>query len=142
MARRFKETLDLFLQASGGKLSNNKCMIYTWNVPRHITQRISLIMEIPAQGNWSHFKYLGLPLAKDSIKSEIWVKLIEKLKGKLQSWGMYWLNLAGRTILIKVVLTALPIYQFSTSLAPCAYGCLLEQERWQIDRLGGLKEQP
>eukprot|EP00253_Pinus_taeda_P001792 PITA_01792 len=120
MARRFKETLDLFLQASGGKLSNNKCMIYTWNVPRHITQRISLIMEIPAQGNWSHFKYLGLPLAKDSIKSEIWVKLIEKLRGKLQSWGMYWLNLAGRTILIKAVLSALPIYQFAITLAPAS----------------------
>eukprot|EP00253_Pinus_taeda_P008374 PITA_08374 len=120
MASRFKETLDLFLQASGGKLSNSKCMIYTWNVPRHITQRISLIMEIPAQGNWSHFKYLGLPLAKDSIKSEIWVKLIEKLRGKLQSWGVYWLNLAGRTILIKAVLSALPIYQFATTLAPAS----------------------
>eukprot|EP00253_Pinus_taeda_P010854 PITA_10854 len=120
MARRFKETLDLFLQDSVGKLSNNKCMIYTWNVPRHITQRISLIMEIPAQGNWSHFKYLGLPLAKDSIKSEIRVKLIEKLRGKLQSWGMYWFNLAGRTILIKAVLSALPIYQFAITLAPAS----------------------
>eukprot|EP00253_Pinus_taeda_P027507 PITA_27507 len=118
MARRFKETLDLFLQASGGKLSNNKCMIYTWNVLRHITQRISLIMEIPAQGNWSHFMYLGLPLAKESIKTEIWVKLIEKLREKLQSWGVYWLNLAGRTILIKAILLALPIYQFATTLAP------------------------
>eukprot|EP00253_Pinus_taeda_P026343 PITA_26343 len=120
MARRFKETLDLFLQASGGKLSNRKCMIYTWNVPRHITQRISLIMEIPAQGNWSDFKYLGLPLAKDTIKSEMWVKLIEKLRGKLHSWGMYWLNLAGRTILIKAVLSALPIYQFAITLVPAS----------------------
>eukprot|EP00253_Pinus_taeda_P033675 PITA_33675 len=120
MARRFKETLDLFLQASGGKLNNNKCMIYTWNVPRYITQRISLIMEIPAQGNWSYFMYLGLPLAKETIKSEIWVKLIEKLRGKLQSWGVYWLNLAGRTILIKAILSALPIYQFATTLAPAS----------------------
>eukprot|EP00253_Pinus_taeda_P015197 PITA_15197 len=120
MARRFKETLDLFLQASGGKLKNNKCMIYTWNVPRHITQRISLIMEIPAQGNWSHFMYLGLPLAKETIKTEIWAKLIEKLRGKLQSWGVYWLNLAGRTILIKAILSALPIYQFATTLAPAS----------------------
>eukprot|EP00253_Pinus_taeda_P002659 PITA_02659 len=120
MARRFKETLDLLLQASGGKLSNNKCMIYTWNFPRHITQRISIIMEIPAQGNWSYFKYLGLPPAKDTIKSEIWVKLIEKLRGKLQSWGMYWLNLAGRTTLIKAILSALPIYQFAITLVPAS----------------------
>eukprot|EP00253_Pinus_taeda_P008074 PITA_08074 len=79
MARRFKKTLDLFLQVSGGKLNNNKCMLYTWNVPRHITQRISIILDIPAQRNWSHFMYLGLPLAKNSIKTEIWVKVIEKL---------------------------------------------------------------
>eukprot|EP00253_Pinus_taeda_P035640 PITA_35640 len=120
MARRFKKTLDLFLQASGGNLSNNKCMTYTWNVPRYITQRISIIMEIPAQRNWSHFMYLGLPLAKESIKTEIWVKLIEKLRGKLQSWGVYWLNLAGRTILIKAILSALPIYQFATTLTPAS----------------------
>eukprot|EP00253_Pinus_taeda_P031988 PITA_31988 len=75
MARRFRETLDLFLQASG---------------------------------------------AKETIKSEIWVKLIEKLRGKLQSWGVYWLNLAGRTILIKAILSALPIYQFATTLAPAS----------------------
>lgn len=120
MARRFKKTLDLFLQASGGKLNNNKCMIYTWNVPRHIIQRISIIMEIPAQRNWNHFMYLGLPLAKESIKTEIWAKLIEKLRGKLQSWGVYWLNLAGRTILIKAILSALPIYQFAITLAPAS----------------------
>eukprot|EP00253_Pinus_taeda_P028873 PITA_28873 len=120
MARRFKEVLELFLQASGGKLNNSKCMIYTWNVPRHITQRISRIMEIPAQGNWSFFKYLGLPLARETVKSQIWIKLIENMRSKLQSWGMHWLNLAGRSILIKSVLSALPIYQFAITLAPAS----------------------
>jgi len=72
MARRFKQTLDLFLLVSGGKLNNNKCKIYTWNVPRQIIQRISSILDIPAQMNWSHFMYLGLPLAKELVKTEIW----------------------------------------------------------------------
>eukprot|EP00253_Pinus_taeda_P017560 PITA_17560 len=95
-------------------------MLYTLNVPRHITQRISIILDIPTQRNWSHFMYLGLPLAKDSIKTEIWVKVTEKLRGKLQSWGMLWLNLAGRTTLIKAILSALPIYQFAITLAPAS----------------------
>eukprot|EP00253_Pinus_taeda_P032878 PITA_32878 len=120
MARRFKNILDLFLQASGGKLNNKKCMVYTSNVPRYIAQRISMIMEILAQSNWSHFTYLGLPLAKEAIKTEVWVKLVEKLRGKLQSWGVYWLNLAGRTILIKAILSALPIYQFATIITPAS----------------------
>eukprot|EP00253_Pinus_taeda_P008030 PITA_08030 len=101
MARRFKRVLDAFLQASGGKLNNRKCKIYTWNVPHQIQQRISQILDIPLQRNWSSFSYLGLPLAKEHIKAEVWTKHIEKMRGLLQSWGASWLNLAGRTILIK-----------------------------------------
>eukprot|EP00253_Pinus_taeda_P018624 PITA_18624 len=120
MAKRFKKMLDPFLLASGGKLNNKKCNIYTWNVPWQIIQIISSILDIPTQRNWSYFMYLGLPLAKESVKSEIWVKLIEKSRGKLQSWGMTWLNLAGRTTLIKAILSALPIYQFAVTLAPAS----------------------
>eukprot|EP00253_Pinus_taeda_P005844 PITA_05844 len=118
MARRFKRILDAFLSASGGKLNNRKCRIYTWNVPPQIQQRISLILDIPVQRNWGSFPYLGLPLAKESVKSEVWTKHIEKMRGLLQGWGASWLNLAGRTILIKAVLSALPIYQYTVIMAP------------------------
>lgn len=110
IARRFKRILDTFLAVSGGMLNNKKCSIYTWNVSLQVMQRISLIMDIPVQRNWSHFSYLGLPLAKEVVKSEISNKQIEKMRGLLQSWGLSWLNLAGRTILIKALLSALPIY--------------------------------
>jgi hypothetical protein len=36
----------------------------------------------------------------------------------MDHWGAFWLNLAGRTVLIKSVLSALPIFQFSSLLAP------------------------
>eukprot|EP00253_Pinus_taeda_P013228 PITA_13228 len=120
MARRFKRVLDAFLQVSGGKLNNRKCKIYTWNVPYQIQQRISQILDIPLQRNWSSFSYLGLPLAKEHIKAEVWTKHIEKMRGLLQSWGASWLNLAGRTILIKVVLSGLPIYQYAVIMAPAS----------------------
>eukprot|EP00253_Pinus_taeda_P010908 PITA_10908 len=120
MARRFKRILDAFLSASGGKLNNRKCRIYTWNVPPQIQQRISLILNIPVQRNWSSFPYLGLPLAKESVKYEVWTKHIEKMRGLLQGWGASWLNLAGRTILIKAVLSALLIYQYAVIMAPAS----------------------
>eukprot|EP00253_Pinus_taeda_P012762 PITA_12762 len=120
MARRFKKTLDIFLEVSGGMLNNNKCKIYTWNIPPQIMQRISLIMDILVQRNWSHFSYLGLLLAKEIVKSEIWIKQIEKMRGLLQSLGLSWLNLVGRTTLIKVLLSALPIYQYAVTLAPAS----------------------
>ena len=83
-------------------------------------QRISLIMDISVQRNWSHFSYLSLPLAKEIVKSEIWIKQIEKMIGLLQSWGLSWLNLVGRTTLIKALLSALPIYQYVVTLAPAS----------------------
>eukprot|EP00253_Pinus_taeda_P021165 PITA_21165 len=118
MAKRFKKVLDAFLAASGGKLNNRKCKIYTWNVPLQIQQRISLILDIPVQRNWSSFSYLGLPLTKETVKAEIWAKHIERMRGLLQSWGVSWLNLAGRVILIKAILSALPICQYAIILAP------------------------
>ena len=83
-------------------------------------KRISQIMDTPIQKNWSHFSYLGLLLAKEVLKSETWNKQIEKMKGNLQSWGLMWLNLAGRTIFIKALLSALPIYQYVVILAPAS----------------------
>lgn len=110
--------VDNFLAVSGGLLNNKKCRIYTWNVPNNIMQRISQILVMPVQQTWCHFIYLGLPLAKEGIKSETWNKQIEKVRGKIQSWGMMWLNLVGITILIKVLLSVLPIYQFALISAP------------------------
>ena len=40
------------------------------------------------------------------------------MKDKIQKWGMMWLNMAGRVILIKALLTTLPIYQYAIILAP------------------------
>jgi len=120
MAKRFKKVLDAFLAVSGGQLNNRKCKIYTWNVPALIQQRISLILDIPVQRNWSFFNYLGLPLVKEKVKAEIWVKHIEKMRSLLQSWGVAWLNLAGRSILIKSILSALPIYQYAVIMAPAS----------------------
>ena len=43
---------------------------------------------------------------------------MEKLKAKIQRWGASWLTLAGKLILLKFVLSSIPIYQSSILLAP------------------------
>lgn len=88
MARRIKKVLRNFLESSRGLLYNNKCIIYGWNTPSHTLQKISEILEIPFQEKWSHFQYLGLPISKENLKTEIWNKYIEKMKQKVQNWGM------------------------------------------------------
>eukprot|EP00253_Pinus_taeda_P001849 PITA_01849 len=93
MAKRFKKTLVTFLTTSGGKLNNKKCKMYTWNVSLQIMQRISMILDIPVQRNWSYFSYLGLPLAKEIVKQNY----------PHQGYSL-----------------RLPIYQYAVTLAPAS----------------------
>ena len=44
--------------------------------------------------------------------------IIGKLKAKIALWGGHWLTKAGKLILIKSILSTLPIYQSSLLLAP------------------------
>ena len=68
--------------------------------------------------NWEAFKYLGFPIFKSAPRASHWSHLAEKLKNKFTYWGANWLNLAGKTVLIKAVVSSLPIYQCSLLLAP------------------------
>jgi len=43
---------------------------------------------------------------------------LQNVKENMESWGSRWLNLAGRVVLIKSFLLDLPIFQFSSLLAP------------------------
>ena len=47
-----------------------------------------------------------------------WNPIIDKLKAKIQNWGVGWLTLVGKLVLLKLVLSSIPIYQSSILLAP------------------------
>ena len=68
--------------------------------------------------DWDNFTYLGIPICKIKIKPANWEPIIDKIKDKIQRWNANWLNLVGKTTLIKVVLNSMPIYQSSIFLAP------------------------
>ena len=44
--------------------------------------------------------------------------MIEKIKKKILAWGVIWLILAGKTIMINLVLKIYPLYQCSMMLYP------------------------
>jgi hypothetical protein len=58
------------------------------------------------------------PPLHQSASRRILAPLHPKDQGKDGKWGSRWLNPAGRVVLINYVLSALPMYQFSTLLAP------------------------
>lgn len=54
-----------------------------------------------------------MPIFKQNLKVEVWSETIDKMKRKLQQWGTQWLNLDGRVIVIKSILSVLLIHQYA-----------------------------
>jgi hypothetical protein len=48
----------------------------------------------------------------------VWKVILQKIKDQFEVWGAIWLNLEGRVVLVKSMLSSFPIFQFSTLLAP------------------------
>jgi ribonuclease HI len=117
-AYKFKAVLDEFSEASGSVINKSKCHIYSWNTTPRLLSDISRCLGFAASSSWSSFKYLGLPVTYKRPASKDWLPQLEKFKSKIQAWGYSWLNSAGKSVLIKSVLTSLPLFQFVGLLAP------------------------
>eukprot|EP00253_Pinus_taeda_P032094 PITA_32094 len=118
IASRFRGVLDEFCLISVSSLNNGKCHIYCWNTTFSMLNSISRTFGFVAFSNWTSFKYLGLPVFLKRAFSRDWLPQLEKFKNKLLAWGFSWLNIAGKSILIKSILNNLPLFQFSVLLAP------------------------
>eukprot|EP00253_Pinus_taeda_P017362 PITA_17362 len=117
-ALKFKAALDVFSKVSGSVVNSNKCHIYSWNTSPRILSAISNCLAFAASASWSSFKYLGLPVFHKRLSIKDWQPQLEKFKSRIQAWGYRWLNAAGKSVLIKSVLSSLPLFQFAGLLAP------------------------
>ena len=118
IACRFKRELNRYCQASGSKLNLSKSQIFGWNLnPREMVS-ISRALNMVGVVSWDSFTYLGVPIFKLKPISSAWSPIVDKIKKKITRWGTAWLNLAGRVVLIKVVLNSFLLYQCSLLLAP------------------------
>eukprot|EP00253_Pinus_taeda_P001840 PITA_01840 len=117
-ASKFKATLDVFSKASGSTLNKNKCHIYSWNTLPRFLSAISRCLGFAASSSWTSFKYLGLPVFHKRLSIKDWHPQLEKFKSRIQTWGYRWLNAAGKSVLIKSVLSSLPLFHFAGLLTP------------------------
>uniref|UniRef100_A0A803PF28 Reverse transcriptase domain-containing protein n=1 Tax=Cannabis sativa TaxID=3483 RepID=A0A803PF28_CANSA len=60
-----------------------------------------------------HSKYLGMPTFVGKNKKQVFGKIRDKVEAKLQGWKMSLFSQAGKEILIKAVIQALPCYVMS-----------------------------
>ena len=109
-SRIFKRDVDLYQEALGSLINCNKSQILSWNCnPREMAD-ISRILGIEGKTHWDDFEYLGVPIFKTALKSSSWLPIIDKIKNRISTWGANWLNPAGKVVLIKAVLSSIPIY--------------------------------
>ena len=115
-AQSFKNSLDLFVKASGLVVNQNKSQVFFVNTPPTTQRNILRILGF-SKGAFPS-KYLGIPLGLGRMQKESWQELLDRMKQKISSWVLRPLNLPSRLILVKSIMQAMPTYLFSILAAP------------------------
>uniref|UniRef100_A0A803QJ80 Reverse transcriptase domain-containing protein n=1 Tax=Cannabis sativa TaxID=3483 RepID=A0A803QJ80_CANSA len=111
------ELLSIFEAASGQQVNYDKSFIFfSANTNAEARNTICDFMGINEAGLDSH--YLGLPNTMGRNKKALLGFLKEKIRKRIQSWDGRLLSRAGKEILIKTVVQALPTYAMSVFLIP------------------------
>lgn len=118
IARATNAVLNNYCRASGALINKNKTEVYSWNIDQRELSDITSLLGFKGQVNWDIFKYLGLPIISGANRRSLWSEIISKIKAKIAAWGGHWLTKGGKVILIKAMLSALPIYHAAFLLAP------------------------
>jgi hypothetical protein len=118
--RKFKNELVAYIEISGSVIIPTKSNIYGWNITSNEMMEIAIVLGMEDCTEWDAFKYLGVPIFNSTPRTSHWNLMIHKIKNKITSWGASWLNLASKVVLIKVILSSIPIYQSSLLLAPAS----------------------
>ncbi|XP_019166941.1 PREDICTED: uncharacterized protein LOC109162711 [Ipomoea nil] len=112
-----KAILEEFSDASGQQVNLGKSdLTFSRNVDGPSREVVTEIIGF-GEGN-QRGKYLGVPSLVGRRKNEVLGFINDKILSKIRSWNNRFLSRAGREILIKNVLQAVPTYAMSTFLLP------------------------
>ncbi|KAL4362963.1 hypothetical protein GQ457_04G017400 [Hibiscus cannabinus] len=106
-----KRVLRVFELASCLQLNLKKCRIFGINIPNSDLEFWA--NEIGCSVGKFPAEYLGLPLGPKKNMVALWDPVVEKFEAQLASWKSTCLSYGGRVVLLKCVLSSLPIYYMS-----------------------------
>ncbi|CAJ2646720.1 unnamed protein product [Trifolium pratense] len=114
--RALRAVLVLFESMSGLKVNFNKSMLVGVNIPESWLDEAASALcckvgKIP-------FLYLGLQIGGDPRRLVFWEPVLSRIKNRLSGWKSRFLSFGGRLVLLKSVLTSLPVYALSFFKAP------------------------
>jgi len=114
--RALREVLTLFADMSGLKVNFHKSHLVGINIGESwLVEATSLLN---CKVGKILFMYLGLSIGGDPRKLPFWEPVIGTIKTRLPGWQSRFLSFGGHLILLKVVLTSLPVYALSFFKAP------------------------
>ncbi|MCI12876.1 putative non-LTR retroelement reverse transcriptase related protein, partial [Trifolium medium] len=114
--RALRAVLALFEIMSGLRVNFHKSMLVGVNISESWLAEAASALSCKA-GNMS-FLYLGLPIGGDPRRLDFWEPVLTRIKNRLSGWKSHFLSFGGHLILLKSVLTSLPIYALSFFKAP------------------------
>ena len=104
--------LKVYELASRQKLNTSKTAIFfSWNTSPEIKKNILDEARIPCSQRYD--KYLGLPALVGKSQTREFKSIIDRVSKRLQDWKLKLLSQAGREILLKAVIQAIPTYCIS-----------------------------
>jgi hypothetical protein len=80
--------------------------------------RLGLLVILPYVNTPFNAKHLGLPILFVKSKHASFMDILDKVRGKIEGWRSKTLSQAGKSILIKVVVSSIPSYAMSSFLLP------------------------
>lgn len=111
------DILNSFCETSGQKVNILKSKVF---VSKNVTRdRIGMIRDttgIPITKNLG--MYLGIPLIHEKVKKDSFKHIVDRVAGKLSTWKMNLMSLAGRLTLINSVTSSIPTYSMQMCHLP------------------------
>ncbi|KAL9668847.1 hypothetical protein QQ045_006387 [Rhodiola kirilowii] len=112
-----KDILTTYELVAGQKVNYSKSeVVFSRNVVRSLAEEIANNLQVnTVQG---HSKYLGLPMIFSHRKREVFKAIEERILKRIEDWKSKILSGAGKEVLIKAVLQAIPLYAMSCFKIP------------------------
>ena len=112
-----KEIIRAYEYVSGQQINYAKSSItFSAKTPTEVKTRVKTELNIEAEGGIG--KYLGLPELFGRKKRDIFASIVDRIRQRIRHWSTKFLSGAGKQILLKTVLSAMPCYVMSCFKLP------------------------